>query len=52
MEHRLRAASATSAALAEGVLGRDAGAAPKFSAEGLQGLLAPLAGAMGTLAHQ
>jgi superfamily II DNA or RNA helicase len=43
IEERMLALQARKAALAEGVLGRDAAAAPKFSAEDLQGLLAPLA---------
>ena len=43
IEERMLALQARKAALAEGVLGRDAAAAVKFSAEDLQGLLAPLA---------
>ena len=43
IEERMLALQARKAALAEGVLGRDAALAPKFSAEDLQGLLAPLA---------
>jgi SNF2 family DNA or RNA helicase len=43
IEERMLALQARKAALAEGVLGVDAAAAPKFSAEDLQGLLAPLA---------
>jgi len=43
IEERMLALQARKAALAEGVLGHDAAAAPKFSAEDLQGLLAPLA---------
>jgi SNF2 family DNA or RNA helicase len=42
IEERMLALQARKAALAESVLGTDAGAAPKFSAEDLQGLLAPL----------
>ncbi len=42
IEERMLALQARKAALAEGVLGQDAAAAPKFSAEDLQGLLAPL----------
>jgi superfamily II DNA or RNA helicase len=42
IEERMLALQARKAALAEGVLGVDAAAAPKFSAEDLQGLLAPL----------
>ncbi|HUG26437.1 DEAD/DEAH box helicase [Piscinibacter sp.] len=42
IEERMLALQARKAALAEGVLGHDAAAAPKFSAEDLQGLLAPL----------
>ena len=44
IEERMLALQARKAALAEGVLGSDAAAATKFSAEDLQGLLAPLAG--------
>jgi superfamily II DNA or RNA helicase len=43
IEERMLALQARKAALAEGVLGHDAAAAVKFSAEDLQGLLAPLA---------
>jgi len=43
IEERMLALQARKAALAEGVLGRDAAGATKFSAEDLQGLLAPLA---------
>ena len=43
IEERMLALQARKAALAEGVLGHDAAATPKFSAEDLQGLLAPLA---------
>jgi SNF2 family DNA or RNA helicase len=42
IEERMLALQARKAALAEGVLGQDAAGAPKFSAEDLQGLLAPL----------
>ena len=42
IEDRMLALQARKAALAEGVLGQDAAGAPKFSAEDLQGLLAPL----------
>ncbi|MED5621489.1 DEAD/DEAH box helicase [Ideonella sp. BN130291] len=42
IEERILALQARKAALAEGVLGHDAEAAVKFSAEDLQGLLAPL----------
>ena len=42
IEERMLALQARKAALAEGVLGVDAGVATKFSAEDLQGLLAPL----------
>ncbi len=42
IEERMLALQARKAALAEGVLGQDAALAPKFSAEDLQGLLAPL----------
>ncbi len=42
IEERMLALQERKAALAEGVLGHDAAAAPKFSAEDLQGLLAPL----------
>jgi superfamily II DNA or RNA helicase len=42
IEERMLALQARKAALAEGVLGHDAAAAVKFSAEDLQGLLAPL----------
>ena len=42
IEERMLALQARKAALADGVLGVDAAAAPKFSAEDLQGLLAPL----------
>jgi superfamily II DNA or RNA helicase len=42
IEERMLALQARKAALADGVLGHDAAAAPKFSAEDLQGLLAPL----------
>ena len=42
IEERMLALQARKAALAESVLGQDAAAAPKFSAEDLQGLLAPL----------
>ncbi len=43
IEERMLALQARKAALAEGVLGHDAAAAVKFSADDLQGLLAPLA---------
>jgi SNF2 family DNA or RNA helicase len=43
IEERMLALQARKAALAEGVLGHDTAAAAKFSAEDLQGLLAPLA---------
>jgi superfamily II DNA or RNA helicase len=43
IEERMLALQAHKAALAEGVLGHDAAAAVKFSADDLQGLLAPLA---------
>jgi SNF2 family DNA or RNA helicase len=43
IEERLLALQARKAALADGVLGHDAAAAAKFSAEDLQGLLAPRA---------
>ena len=43
IEERMLALQARKAALAEGVLGVDAAVATKFSAEDLQGLLAPLA---------
>jgi len=43
IEERMLALQARKAALAEGVLGFDAAAAVKFSAEDLRGLLAPLA---------
>jgi SNF2 family DNA or RNA helicase len=43
IEERMLELQARKAALAEGVLGVDAAVAPKFSAEDLQGLLAPLA---------
>ncbi|MFZ2650825.1 MAG: DEAD/DEAH box helicase, partial [Burkholderiaceae bacterium] len=42
IEERMLALQERKAALTEGVLGVDAAAAPKFSAEDLQGLLAPL----------
>jgi hypothetical protein len=42
IEERMLALQTRKAALAEGVLGVDAAAASKFSAEDLQGLLAPL----------
>src|SRR5204862_507282 len=42
IEERMLALQARKAALADGVLGRDAASAPKFSAEDVQGLLAPL----------
>jgi len=42
IEERMLALQARKAALADGVLGVDAAAAVKFSAEDLQGLLAPL----------
>jgi superfamily II DNA or RNA helicase len=42
IEERMLALQARKAALAEGVLGHDAAAAVKFSADDLQGLLAPL----------
>jgi len=42
IEERMLALQARKAALAEGVLGHDDGAATKFSAEDLQGLLEPL----------
>ena len=42
IEERLLALQARKAALADGVLGHDAAATVKFSAEDLQGLLAPL----------
>jgi len=45
IEERMLALQARKAALAEGVLGFDAAAAVKFSAEDLRGLLAPLAAA-------
>jgi SNF2 family DNA or RNA helicase len=44
IEERMLALQARKAALAEGVLGQDAGTAVKFGADDLQGLLAPLAG--------
>jgi SNF2 family DNA or RNA helicase len=43
IEERLLALQARKAALAEGVLGNDAGLAPKFGEDDLRGLLAPLA---------
>lgn len=43
IEERMLALQARKAALAEGVLGSDAAASVKFSAEDLRGLLAPLA---------
>jgi superfamily II DNA or RNA helicase len=43
IEERMLALQARKAGLADGVLGADAATAPKFSAEDLQGLLAPLA---------
>ncbi len=43
IEERMLALQERKTALTEGVLGVDAAAAPKFSAEDLQGLLAPLA---------
>jgi len=42
IEERMLALQARKAALAQGVLGHDAAAAPKFSPQDLQGLLAPL----------
>jgi superfamily II DNA or RNA helicase len=42
IEERMLALQARKSALAEGVLGHDAAAAPKFDAADLQGLLAPL----------
>lgn len=42
IEERMLALQQRKSALAEGVLGHDAGAASKFNAEELQGLLAPL----------
>ena len=42
IEERMLALQARKAALAEGVLGVDAAVDTKFSAEDLQGLLAPL----------
>ncbi len=42
IEERMLALQARKAALSESVLGTDAGGAPKFSAEDLQGLLLPL----------
>lgn len=42
IEERMLALQARKAALAEGVLGHDAGTATKFSTEDLDGLLAPL----------
>jgi SNF2 family DNA or RNA helicase len=42
IEERMLALQARKSALADGVLGHDAAAAQKFSAEDLQGLLAPL----------
>ena len=42
IEERMLALQARKAALADGVLGTDAAVATKFSAEDLQGLLAPL----------
>jgi superfamily II DNA or RNA helicase len=42
IEERMLALQARKAALAEGVLGHDVAAAPKFDADDLQGLLAPL----------
>lgn len=47
IEERMLALQARKSALAEGVLGHDGAAAPKFSAEELQGLLAPLEPAAG-----
>ncbi len=43
IEERMLALQARKAALADGVLGHDTQAAPKFSEDDLQGLLAPLA---------
>ena len=42
IEERMLALQQRKTALTEGVLGADGAAAPKFSAEDLQGLLAPL----------
>jgi superfamily II DNA or RNA helicase len=42
IEERILALQARKAALAEGILGRDAAAAPKFGADDLDALLAPL----------
>jgi SNF2 family DNA or RNA helicase len=43
IEERMLALQARKAALAEGVLGQDAALSPKFSADDLRDLLAPLA---------
>jgi superfamily II DNA or RNA helicase len=47
IEERMLELQARKAALADGVLGHDAAAAPKFGADDLEGLLAPLAAAPG-----